>query len=180
MNQLILNQCFISIGIKYLTLREKCPYSGSFWCVFSRIRLNEYGEILCIFPYSVKTRNNTDQKNSEYGHSQVNFSKIVGQLNFTNCTSNFWHLSQFLWHLRNLNRFVSYSWHLNSVYQLRDIWAEYLTRIIWDVSVIPICKVSANVYDIWELWEMPIAFEVWKNACYILTLRKWLSYCYSY
>ena len=30
-----------------------------FWSVFSRIR-NEYGEILSIFPYSVRMRENTD------------------------------------------------------------------------------------------------------------------------
>ena len=33
-----------------------------FWSVFSRIR-TEYGDILCISPYSVRVRENTDQKN---------------------------------------------------------------------------------------------------------------------
>ena len=28
----------------------------------------EYKEILCISPYSVRMRENTDQNNSEYGH----------------------------------------------------------------------------------------------------------------
>ena len=32
---------------KYVTLREKCPYSELFWSVFSRIR-TEYGEIRSI------------------------------------------------------------------------------------------------------------------------------------
>ena len=32
-----------------------------FWSVFSRIR-TEYGDILCISPYSVRVRENTDQK----------------------------------------------------------------------------------------------------------------------
>ena len=41
-----------------LTLREKCPYSEFFWTVFSRI-WTEYGGI---------RRENSDQKNSEYGH----------------------------------------------------------------------------------------------------------------
>ena len=50
-----------------LTLCEKWPYSELFWSVFSRIR-TEYGEILRICPYSVRMRENTDQKNSEYGH----------------------------------------------------------------------------------------------------------------
>ena len=35
--------------------------------MFPRIR-NEYGEIRNISPYSVQMRENTDQKNSEYGH----------------------------------------------------------------------------------------------------------------
>ena len=48
-------------------LHEKCPYSEFCWSAFSRIR-TEYGEILCISPYSVRMREKTDQKNSEYGH----------------------------------------------------------------------------------------------------------------
>ena len=49
------------------TLREKCPYSEFLCSLFSRIRI-EYGEIHRIFPYSVRMRQNTDQKNTEYGH----------------------------------------------------------------------------------------------------------------
>ena len=48
-------------------LIEKCPYSELFWSAFSRI-WTEYGEILRISPYSVRMRENADQKNSEYGH----------------------------------------------------------------------------------------------------------------
>ena len=48
-------------------MREKCPYLELFWSLFSCIRI-EYGEILRISPYSVQMRENTDQKNSEYGH----------------------------------------------------------------------------------------------------------------
>ena len=44
------------------SLREKY-----FWSVFSRIR-TEYGELLCISPYSAQMPGNTDQQNSEYGH----------------------------------------------------------------------------------------------------------------
>ena len=50
-----------------IRLREKCPYLELFWPVFSRI-WTEYGEILCISPYSVRMRENTDQNNSQYGH----------------------------------------------------------------------------------------------------------------
>ena len=39
-----------------------------FWSVFSRIWTG-YGEIRSISPYSVRMRENTDQNNSEYGHS---------------------------------------------------------------------------------------------------------------
>ena len=53
------------------TLHEKCPYSEFFWSLFSRIQ-TKYGEILRIFPYSVRMRGNKDQKNSKYGH----FSRI--------------------------------------------------------------------------------------------------------
>ena len=66
-------------------MRRKCPYEELFWSVFSHIRrekcsylkffrsllyriLTEYGEIRSISPYSVRMRENTDQKNSEYGH----------------------------------------------------------------------------------------------------------------
>ena len=39
----------------------------TFWSIFPHIS-TEYGGILRISPYSVQTRKNTDQKNSEYGH----------------------------------------------------------------------------------------------------------------
>ena len=38
-----------------------------FWSVFSKIR-TEYGEILRISPYSVRIRENTDQKILRFGH----------------------------------------------------------------------------------------------------------------
>ena len=55
-----------------LVLREKYPCSEFFWSVFSHIR-TEYGEMRSISPHSVWMRENTDQKNSEYG----NFSRSV-------------------------------------------------------------------------------------------------------
>ena len=54
-------------SVEISSLSEKCPYSEIFWSAFSRIR-TEYGEILRISSYSVRMRENTDQKNSEYGH----------------------------------------------------------------------------------------------------------------
>ena len=39
--------------IALVTLHEKCPHSAFFWSVFSRI-WTEYGEIICISPYSVQ------------------------------------------------------------------------------------------------------------------------------
>ena len=42
------------------------------WSVFSRIR-TEYGKIRSMSPYSVRMRENTDQKNSAFGH----FSRSV-------------------------------------------------------------------------------------------------------
>ena len=51
-------------------LREKCPCSEFFWSVSSRIR-TEYGEILSVrreyLSLLAQIRENTDQKNSEYG-----------------------------------------------------------------------------------------------------------------
>ena len=58
-------------------MREKCPYSEFFWSVFSRIQ-TEYGEILRNGPYSVRMRENTDQKNSKYRH----FSRSVNEATF--------------------------------------------------------------------------------------------------
>ena len=48
-------------------MREKCSYSEFCWSVFSHIR-NEYWDLLCKSLHSPQTRENTDQKNSEYGH----------------------------------------------------------------------------------------------------------------
>ena len=60
-------------------LREKCPYLDLFWSIFSLI-LIEYREILCeilcISPYSVQMRKNTDQNKSKYGP----FSHSVGNM----------------------------------------------------------------------------------------------------
>ena len=48
-------------------MRDKCPYSKFFRSVFSHIR-TEYVGILRISPYPVQMWENTNQKNSEYGH----------------------------------------------------------------------------------------------------------------
>ena len=56
--------CFyIVVSFRYIStkaLREKYPYSELFWSVFSHI----WTEYLSVF----RMRENTDQKNSEYGH----------------------------------------------------------------------------------------------------------------
>ena len=49
------------------SLCEKGPYSEFFWFIFSRI-WTSYREIRSISPYSVRMRENTNQKKSEYGH----------------------------------------------------------------------------------------------------------------
>ena len=48
-----------------IILSEKCPYSESFWSVFSHI-WTEYGQVLRISPYSIQMRENTGQNNSAY------------------------------------------------------------------------------------------------------------------
>ena len=58
----------------------KSVQMGSFfWSVFSRFR-TEYGEIQSISSYSVRMRENTDQKNSVFGHysrSEIYFIVLV-------------------------------------------------------------------------------------------------------
>ena len=51
----------------YLSLHKKCLYLEFFWSVFSLNR-SEYGEIQSISPYSVRMRENTEQKNYKYRH----------------------------------------------------------------------------------------------------------------
>ena len=46
---------------------KKCLNSELFWSVFSRIR-TEYWDIQSISLYSVRMRENANQRNSEYGH----------------------------------------------------------------------------------------------------------------
>ena len=71
-NELKFRDLCEKVVVLLLTLCEKCPYSELFWSVFSHI-WTEYGEIHHISPFSVRMRENTNQKNSEYGH----FSRIV-------------------------------------------------------------------------------------------------------
>ena len=61
----IFGSSLIGLGV---TLRKESYCSELFWSVFSRIR-TEYGEIRSISPYSARMWENTDQNNSEYGHS---------------------------------------------------------------------------------------------------------------
>ena len=72
-------------------MRGKSPYSEFFWSVFSRIQ-TEYGEILRIFPYSVWIRENTDQKNFDYGHFLRSEDNNINYSNKKNINSNlrFW------------------------------------------------------------------------------------------
>ena len=46
---------------------ERRPYPEFFWSVYSLIR-TKYGQIRSIPTYSVRIRENTDQKISKYGH----------------------------------------------------------------------------------------------------------------
>ena len=62
------NQVFAHFNIKKqrCKLRKKRTYSEFFWSVFRRI-WTEYLDLLKS-PFSVRMRENTDQKNSEFGH----------------------------------------------------------------------------------------------------------------
>ena len=58
-----------------LSLRKMCPYSEIFRSIFSRI-WTEYGEIICIYPYSVQMRENMDQKNLRILFTQCAISSL--------------------------------------------------------------------------------------------------------
>ena len=81
--------------------RKSCPYLEFFWPAFSRIR-TEYREIRSISPYSVRMRENTDQKNSKYW----NFSRSDHELLLKNL-----HLS-FEVSIKSTHEF---EWYLQSV-----------------------------------------------------------------
>ena len=51
----------------YNALHKKCPYSEFSWSSFFRL-WTEHKEIFRNSQYSVRMRENTDQKNSEFGH----------------------------------------------------------------------------------------------------------------
>ena len=55
----------------YKVLHEKCPYLEFSWSVFPG-NWTKYGEVPRIPPYLGRMRENTDQKNSEYGHFSHN------------------------------------------------------------------------------------------------------------
>ena len=78
--------------ISWLLQHKKCPYSELFWSVFSHIR-TEYGKILHFSPYSVRMWKNTDQNNSEYGHSEI-------QKNVNLISSSLWCHQNYLFKIR--------------------------------------------------------------------------------
>ena len=57
------NICLVK-STAYKVIRS---FSGSYFPAFG-LNMERYGEIRTIFPYSVRMWENTDQKNSEYGH----------------------------------------------------------------------------------------------------------------
>ena len=67
-----------------------------FWSVFSRI-LTEYGEILRITSYSVQMRQNTDRKNSVFGHFSRSGNFIEITLRHGCSPVNLMHILEHLW-----------------------------------------------------------------------------------
>ena len=60
-------------------MREKCLVRGFIWSVFSRIP-TEYGEMRNISLYSVRMRENMDQKKTKYSdtfHAVVSIYQII-------------------------------------------------------------------------------------------------------
>ena len=59
-------QLSVSLHKFRASLRKKCPYLELFWFIFFHI-WTEYRDLQSTFLYSVKIRENADQKNSKYG-----------------------------------------------------------------------------------------------------------------
>ena len=79
-NTHLVTQNTCSNAKKSYSLRKKCPYSEFFWSVFFWIG-TEYGKVRSISSYSVRMRENTDQKNSEYKHfSRSGFLELFRSL----------------------------------------------------------------------------------------------------
>ena len=85
-----------------LSLCKKCPYSELFWSVFSPIWI-ESEEISSTPPYSVQTRENTEQNNSKYEY----FTSSVSDKERLKLSET----TQVLYSL--LNRFVWWSFTVN-------------------------------------------------------------------
>ena len=80
---------------RYLHWVKSARIRSYLWSVFSRI-WTEYWDILRISPYSVRMRENTGQKNSQYGHSSL---REVGDSVFQTCSKlTVWtHLRHWHW-----------------------------------------------------------------------------------
>ena len=67
-----------------LIRRKKCPYSEFFWSVFSRIQTEYFVYCILRLNTSVRMQENTDQRNSKYGH----FSHSVIDLWWSKCLNS--------------------------------------------------------------------------------------------
>ena len=67
-----------------LIRRKKCPYSELFWSVFSRIQTEYFVYCILRLNTSVRMQENTDQRNSKYGH----FSHSVIDLWWSKCLNS--------------------------------------------------------------------------------------------
>ena len=73
---------------------------------------------------------------------------------------------------RSLGTCVIHSGNLSNAYHFWEVWAEYLTCLIWDVWVNYACKVEPVSMTFEKSEETPMTYTVWKNSFYIFSLRK--------
>ena len=69
----------VKLKLKWVTLREKCPYSELFWSVFSRI-WTEYGEILRISHFQSKCGKIRTRKTPNTGTFYAVLRLVFGDL----------------------------------------------------------------------------------------------------
>ena len=86
--------CLFIFAFPTSSLREKCPNTiqSFFWSVFSYIR-TEYGDLRSKSPYSIWMQENTDKKNSVFGHfsRSTSLKKWIAENIQNKADSQFWY-----------------------------------------------------------------------------------------
>ena len=132
-----------------------------FWSVFSRIR-TESGEILRISPYSVRMRENTDHKNSDYRH----FTQWIWWINY----KKYWPVSC---PCSYLFRCFSLYWHKQKHY-MSDLICTHKIFLLW--KRIQWCIKTSAKHLQWRVfakifYQKSFAIGIWQVFKYASTQR---------